>query len=290
MLDTEAAAPLTDAGLLVAVPLPSQGRLLGVVLVGAERTDAPYTQEDLDLLTTLGEQAAGAIASVQLSERLAQARAFEAFSRLSSFMVHDLKNSIAALSLLTQNARQHFDNAQFRRDALRTLERTVGRMQKLLQRLSSRQAAAELQFERVELGDLARATAESILTGSRVRLTLELERVPAVQGDAEALQRVVQNLITNAVEAMEGEGEITLRVLRQDGMVACAVTDTGCGMPEDFVRTSLFVPFQTTKKGGWGIGLYQAREIMLAHGGRLEVSSEEGRGTTVTLLLPGEAA
>jgi signal transduction histidine kinase len=95
-------------------------------------------------------------------------------------------------------------------------------------------------------------------------------------------------LITNAVEAMEGEGTITLSTSRQDGMVACAVADTGCGMSEAFIRNSLFVPFQTTKKGGWGIGLYQAREIVTSHGGRIEIASLEGRGTTVTLLLPEE--
>jgi signal transduction histidine kinase len=87
---------------------------------------------------------------------------------------------------------------------------------------------------------------------------------------------------------MEGEGTITLRVQREDGMVACTVTDTGCGMSQEFIRTSLFVPFQTTKKGGWGIGLYQAREIMTAHGARIDVSSQEGRGTTITLLFPEE--
>jgi signal transduction histidine kinase len=87
---------------------------------------------------------------------------------------------------------------------------------------------------------------------------------------------------------MDGEGTITIRVCRQDDMVTCAITDTGCGMSEKFIRTSLFVPFQTTKKGGWGIGLYQAREIMAAHAGRIDVSSLEGRGTTVTLVFPEE--
>jgi signal transduction histidine kinase len=282
------AQALAAAGMAVAVPLLFQGRLLGVLLVGAERTEAPYTQEDLDLLTTLGEQGASAIATAQLSERLAQARAFEAFSRLTSFVVHDLKNSISALSLLTQNAREHFDDPEFRRDALKTLGRTVERMQRLVRRLSSRQAAEELQLDAVELGPLAQDTAESLLRGSRVRLALELEPVPPVRADADAVQRVIQNLITNAVEAMDGEGAVTVRVFRQDGMVGCAVSDTGCGMSEEFIRTSLFVPFHTTKKGGWGIGLYQARETMAAHGGRIEVESQEGRGTTVTLLFPVE--
>ncbi len=281
---------LLAAGLLVAVPLRTQGRLVGVLLVGAEQTDTPYTQEDLDLLTTLGEQAASATATVQLSERLAQARAFEGFNRLSSFIIHDLKNSVSALSMLTQNARQHFDDPQFRVDALKTLTRTVERMQKLVGRLSTRQAAGDLEFESVPLDELARDTVASIPTGSRLQIVLDLERVPSVRGDTDAIQRVLQNLITNAAEAMDGEGTITLRVTSRDGTVACAVTDTGCGMSEEFIRNSLFVPFQTTKKGGWGIGLYQARETVASHGGRIEVSSQEGRGTTVTLFLPEEQA
>ncbi len=282
------AEALLAAGLVLAVPLRTQGRLVGILLVGAEQTGAAYTQEDLDLLTTLGEQAASATATVQLSERLAQARAFDAFNRLSSFIIHDLKNSVSALSMLTQNARKHFDEPEFRVAALGTLTRTVERMQKLVGRLSTRQAAGELEFESVPLDELVRDTAGSMSMGPALHLVLSVDSVPSVRGDGDALQRVIHNLITNAVEATDGEGTITIRVCRQDGMVACAVTDTGCGMSEEFVRTSLFVPFQTTKKGGWGVGLYQAREIVTAHAGRIEVSSQEGRGTTVTLLFPEE--
>jgi len=282
------AEALLAGGLVLATPLRSQERLVGVLLVGAERTGAPYTQEDLDLLTTLGEQAASAIATVQLSERLAQSRAFEGFSRLSSFIIHDLKNSVSALSMLTQNARQRFDEPEFRVDALKTLTRTVERMQKLIGRLSSRQAAAELEFESVPLAELVRDTVVSIPRGPALNLELALDDEPSVKGDTDAIQRVIQNLIGNAAEAMDGEGTITLHVRRQDGMVACAVEDTGCGMSEEFIRHSLFVPFQTTKKGGWGIGLYQAREVMTAHAGRIEVTSLEGRGTTITLLFPEE--
>src|SRR5207247_2500307 len=267
-LGHERATALLGAGLVVAGPLRTHGRLVGVLLVGAEQTDAPYAQEDLDLLTTLGEQAASATATVQLSERLAQSRAFEGFNRLSSFIIHDLKNSVSALSMLTQHARQHFDDPTFRVDALQTLTRTVERMQKLVGRLSARQAASELEFEGVPLDELVRDTVASIPLNPRLRLVLNLNPAPSVHGDTDAIQRVLQNLITNAVEAMEGEGTITLSTSRQDGMVACAVADTGCGMSEAFIRNSLFVPFQTTKKGGWGIGLYQAREIVTSHGAR----------------------
>jgi hypothetical protein len=190
--------------------------------------------------------------------------------------------------MLAQNARQRFDEPAFRVDALKTLTRTAERMQKLVGRLSSRQVATEFEFESVPLDELVRDTVASHPLGPALRLQLALEPAPSVRGDTDAIQRVIQNLITNAAESMDGDGTVTLRVWKQDDMVACAVTDTGCGMSEEFIRTSLFVPFQTTKKGGWGIGLYQAREIMTAHAGRIEVSSLEGRGTTLTLLFPEE--
>ena len=282
------AGQILAAGLIVAVPLCTHGRLVGVLLVGAERTEASYTEEDLDLLTTLGEQAASATATVQLSERLAQARAFEGFNRLSSFIIHDLKNSVSALSMLTQNARKRFDEPDFRVDALKTLTRTVERMQKLVGRLSSRQSATEFEFDSVPLDELVRDTVTSLPLGPKLRLELILDPTPSVRADTDAIQRVIQNLITNAAEAMDGDGTITIEVRAQDKQVSCAVTDSGCGMSREFIRTSLFVPFQTTKKGGWGIGLYQAREIMTAHAGRIDVWSVEGRGTTVTLIFPEE--
>jgi len=133
-----------------------------------------------------------------------------------------------------------------------------------------------------------RDTVASLPLGPKLRLELALDPAPSVRADTDAIQRVIQNLITNAAEAMEGEGTITVSVGARDEQVTCAVIDTGCGMSQEFIRTSLFVPFQTTKKGGWGIGLYQAREIMTAHAGRIDVSSLEGRGTTVTLVFPEE--
>jgi signal transduction histidine kinase len=190
--------------------------------------------------------------------------------------------------MLTQNARKRFDEPDFRVDALKTLTRTVERMQKLVGRLSSRQSATEFEFDSVPLDELVRDTVTSLPLGPKLRLELILDPTPSVRADTDAIQRVIQNLITNAAEAMDGDGTIAIEVRAQDKQVSCAVTDSGCGMSREFIRTSLFVPFQTTKKGGWGIGLYQAREIMTAHAGRIDVWSVEGRGTTVTLVFPEE--
>ncbi len=283
-IEPRLARVFTDGSVLV--PLRWRDELTGLLLVGPERTGAAYTPEDLEFLATVGEQAAGVILTARLSEHLAQSREFDAFHRLTSFVIHDLKNSISALSLLSENALRHFDDPEFQRDALKTLSKTVDRMKSLMGRLSSAPDAAALRFEPVDLAGLVLEAAVPIVKSERISLVKELAPLPPVRADADALLRVVQNLVTNAVQAIDGKGTVTLRTFEQDGAAVIAVTDTGCGMSEEFIRKSLFAPFRSTKKGGWGIGLYQARGIVEAHGGAVEVASKEGSGTTMSIRLP----
>ncbi len=280
----EGLTPFADVA--VVVPLSWQGRLLGLMLLGPERTGAAFTAEDLEFLATVSEQAAGTIVTTGLSERLARSREFEAFHRLTSFVIHDVKNAVAALSMLTRNALDNFDDPEFQRDAIKTLSKTVDRMKELLGRLSSAPDVRRFQLVDLDVGALAVETATPLVDGQRITLVCDLEQVPRVLGDPEALGRVLQNLVANAVEATDGEGQITVRTAMRGGLIACSVADTGCGIPAEFMQQSLFVPFRTTKKNGWGIGLYQANEIVTAHHGRIEVQSEEGKGTTFTMLLP----
>jgi putative PEP-CTERM system histidine kinase len=269
----------------MAVPLRWGGELVGFMLIGPERAANPYSREDLEFFMTVGEQAAGVIVTARLSETLAQAREFEAFHRLTSFVIHDLKNAVSALSMLSQNALQHFDDPEFQKDALRTLSRTVDRMKALLARLAAAPDAARLRSEPVDLSALA-LEATRPLDGGRVSLVKEFAPVAAVPGDGEALLRVIQNLVTNAIEAVRGSGTVTVRSYEDGGQVVCEVTDTGIGMSPDFIQKSLFAPFRSTKTGGWGIGLYQAKGIVDAHGGTIEVTSREGAGSTFRLRLP----
>ena len=279
-----AAAVLGDAA--VAVPLRWRGALTGIMLIGPEQTGAPYAAEDLEFLATVGEQAAGAIATARLSESLAQSREFEAFHRLTSFVIHDLKNSISALSMLSQNALEHFDDPEFRRDALKTLARTVDRMKALLTRLAARREASARDFQPVDLATLALEALFPVAGHRTVNLVKDLGPVPPVAGDPEALLRVIQNLVTNAVQALDGGGTVTVRTYEERAWAVLSVADTGCGMTEEFIRKSLFVPFCSTKRGGWGIGLSQAKGIVESHGGTLEVASQEGEGTTFWMRLP----
>jgi two-component sensor histidine kinase len=187
--------------------------------------------------------------------------------------------------MLSQNALQHFDDPEFQKDALRTLSRTVDRMKALLARLSAAPDAGRMRSEPVDLSALL-LEATRPLDGGRVSLVKEFAPVTAVPGDDEALLRVIQNLVTNAMEAVRGSGTVTVRSYEENGQVVCEVTDTGCGMSPEFIQKSLFAPFKSTKSGGWGIGLYQAKGIVLAHGGSIEVTSREGTGSTFRLRLP----
>jgi signal transduction histidine kinase len=188
--------------------------------------------------------------------------------------------------MLSQNALEHFEDPEFQRDAIETLSSTVDHMKALLARLTSAPESSDLRFQPVDLASLALEATRHI-TGNRVTLVKDLAAVRPVQGDPDAILRVMQNLVTNATEALErGGGMVTVRTGEENGWAVLSVGDTGPGMSDDFIHTSLFAPFRSTKRGGWGIGLYQAKYLVEAHGGRIEVSSKEGDGTTFVVKLP----
>jgi putative PEP-CTERM system histidine kinase len=269
----------------IVVPLRWRARLAGILILGPERTGALYTEEDREFLVTVAEQAAGAITTARLSESLAQAREFEAFTRITSFILHDLKNSVSALSMLSENAVKHLDDPEFRRDALSTLARTVERMTALMGRLTTSGADA-LHLAPVDVAAIAAEAARPLRNGNRVSLVQDLSAVPPVLGDADALLKVFQNVIANAAQSIDGDGVVTVRAYSESGRVVASVSDTGCGMSEEFIRRSLFSPFRSSKKGGWGIGLFQAKGIVEAHGGVIDVASKPGAGTTFSVRLP----
>jgi putative PEP-CTERM system histidine kinase len=215
-----------------------------------------------------------------------QSREFEAFHRLTSFVIHDLKNSISALSLLSDNALRHFNDPEFQRDAVKTVARTTDRMKALLARLASAPEAGGLRRESVDLVALVMEATAPLLRNDRVEIVHEVSALPPLPGDPEALLRVIQNLVGNAAQSIDARGVVTVRTYEAEGRAILEVADTGCGMSEEFIRKSLFSPFRTTKKGGWGIGLYQTKGLVEAHGGTIEVASKEGAGTTFRVSLP----
>ncbi|MEA3213071.1 MAG: hypothetical protein QOE70_6128 [Chthoniobacter sp.] len=269
----------------LAVTLRAGQHILGVVVLGDRVYRMPYTLEEFELLRCLADQLAATLLNLRLGQDLAFAREMETFQTMSAFFVHDLKNSASSLNLMLQNLPQHFDNPEFREDALRGLERTTAHINGLIARLSSFRGQLELNIGRVNLNDLILEAIAQM--GPRpVAITQDLQLAEPVRLDREQIKSVVINLMTNAHEATPPGGRISIRTEKRDGQAILTLTDDGCGMAADFLRKSLFRPFQTTKKKGIGIGMFQSRMIVEAHQGRIQVSSEPGQGSTFRVLLP----
>jgi putative PEP-CTERM system histidine kinase len=276
-----------DAWLVV--PLPHRGQVLGFVVLSRSRAMRRLNWEDYDLLKTAAYQAAGFVAQHQADAELAEARQFEAFSRLTTFVVHDLKNIIAQLSLLTANADRHKGNPEFMEDALDTVRNSVEKMQSLLEQLRSGGGAASGGQRRicVELCALARRAVAERARGRPVPSCECPGSEVWIVGDPERLTHVLGHLVSNALEAVTAEGRVAVEVARRGGEAVVTVEDNGIGMDAEFIRDRLFRPFDSTKgRKGMGIGVYQSRETVVAQGGRLEVDSRPGQGSRFRLLFP----
>jgi putative PEP-CTERM system histidine kinase len=227
--------------------------------------------------------------------REAEARQFESFFRLSAMLTHDLKNSIEALSLIVGNMERHFQNEQFRLDAMKSLTSATDKLRALVARLSrpvtslSGEHKLPRQVDVVPiLNRVIKATAEPAATQHTIDVKLPAQLLAVV--DVERIEEVFENLILNALESMtQKRGVLTIVAEKNaNGKATVSVTDTGCGISQNFIQESLFRPFRTTKKAGVGLGLYTCREVVTACGGSMEVESTQDVGTTFRVVLPSE--
>jgi putative PEP-CTERM system histidine kinase len=276
---------IREAQVRYCVPLSAGQRLLGVITINDRVTKESFSTEDLDLLKTIADQAAASILNLKVSERIKQAKEMEAIQTMSSFFVHDLKNLASKLSMTMQNLPIHFDNQEFRNDAVRTIGDTVKRINEMCNHLTILRQRIELNPAEANLNELIVSTLAS-LNGWRASFRKNLNPLPRLLVDAGQIQKVVTNLILNANEAVGDDGEIRVTTEQRDRWAVFSVSDSGCGMSKEFIEKSLFHPFKTTKKQGMGIGLFHSKMIVEAHQGRIEVESEEGRGSTFRVFLP----
>lgn len=266
------------------VPLLHFDRLVGAVVLARPPHARRLDWEDFDLLRVVGQQLASYLAEHAGQEALAEAGRFDDFHRRIAFVMHDIKNLASQLSLLARNAERHADNPEFRADMLVTLRSSSEKLQTLLSRLSRYNATATQQLEEVELGETARRVAAQFVAPHAV-VTIETEEC-RVRANREALEQVLVHLVQNAVDASELGSQIFIRLSADAFHGIVEVVDSGHGMSPDFVRNRLFKPFVSSKPGGFGIGAYEARELVRAMKGRLDVESHEGLGTRFTIRLP----
>lgn len=270
-------------GLWLVLPLLTESDLLGFMVL-AEPLDASLTWEDLDLLKTVGRQVASYLDRHEAAEMLAESRQFDAFNKLTAFIMHDLKNLIAQQALVVKNAAKHRDNPEFFKDAIHTIDNSVDRMNNLLRKLQQSEPAELRSLE------LHKVLMEAVKKCKEHRPSpaLRMETTDIwVNADNDRLIMTLTHVIKNAQDATEDEGFVDIMLAREGAEAVITVEDNGTGMEEEFVRSQLFRPFVTTKSGrGMGIGAYQTKEFISSLGGSISVESAPGEGTTFIIRIP----
>ena len=268
----------------VAVPLVHFNRLTGLMLLARPRMNRTLDWEDLDMLRVVGRQVASYLAEARSQESLSEAQRFDEFNRRMAFIMHDIKNLVSQLSLLARNAKRHAENPEFRADMIETLQDSADKMNGLLERLSQHNKARQEEPKPVKVRELM----QSIIEKKRILHNMQTTQIDdlTVMADPVRVDQILGHLIQNAIDASTEDKPIFINARRRDLCVAIEVRDEGTGMSSEFIRSQLFKPFASSKKGGFGIGAYEARELARSMNGRLEVESKEGAGSRFTLILP----
>jgi putative PEP-CTERM system histidine kinase len=267
-------------------PLVFHDRLLGMVVLARPAVMHALNWEDYDLLRIVGRQSAAHLAQLDAAQALSQAKQFEVCNRLSAYVMHDLKNLIAQLSLVVSNAARHKNNPRFMEDAIQTVENSVNKMNLLLAHLRSGPDAGQ-QRAAVDVCDVLDDVIETMSAGSpQPQLDCQATGL-YVQAEQNRLAAVIGHLVRNAQDATPDQGMVIVRLFKQNEQAVIEVQDTGEGIDEAFVRDGLFKPFVSTKgKSGMGIGVYETREFIRSLGGEVEVISRVNQGTTFRVRIP----
>lgn len=267
------------------VPLFHHDQLLGILMLGRPRVPRNLNWEDYDLLKTVGQQCASYLAEQESARALADAKQFDEFNKRFAFVLHDIKNLVSQLSLMVKNAEKHKNNPAFQEDMLQTVSESVEKMNNLLVRLheGGRQAAASATLDLSAF--LGQIVENNTKAGGRLRFDRDVKGIVVVT-DEERLGSVMAHVIDNALDALDDDGQVEIRLGTSGHEAVIEVEDNGCGMSQEFIRDELFKPFRTSKGAGYGIGAFESREYVRENGGRMDVQSKLGEGTIVTIRLP----
>ncbi len=271
----------------LAVAMMVENRLIGFIAVGRENPGTPYGRDDIDLLAAIASQSSAALMSARFAQELAVNKEVNAFNRMSAYVLHDLKNAAGNLSLILQNAPNHMESEEFRADMIETISQTLGRIDKVMSRLGALPSKEEISRETVPVGDMIGILLSKLDPRLEdLTVTTSVEPGLEVRTNRDMIERILENLIINATEAVAGQGMITIQAGRDDGAVFISIEDNGSGMTEEFVRERLFKPFQTTKRSGTGLGLWQVKSVADQLGIGIEVVNRPAQGVKFTIRIP----
>lgn len=268
------------------VPLHGVESLEGFIILADPLIERSINWEDRDLLKTAAKQITSYLTILMTSEQLAEAKQFEVFTRLSAYMVHDLKNIAAELELTAINSKKHNEDPEFVKDAFETVENAADDIKRLLAQLRNRRVKSEKKVQ----ADLAEIVTEAVASKKHFQPAPQFE-APAgsykVYLEKHRFINVLAHLIDNAQQATTRDGEIKVTLSTEKNMHIIGIKDDGHGMDDDFMQNRLFKPFDTTKgNAGMGIGMYESREFIRQQGGDINVQSNLGKGTIIALQVP----
>lgn len=277
-----------DSTLLV-LPLINDERLIGFLTISADLQQAEdFNWEDLDLLRMVLKQVANFVGNQMLASELVVTRQFDAYNQFTTFVMHDLKNLIAQQALVVENAGRFSDNPEFVADAIKTIENSVEKMNRLILRINETNPAhlKQSQPQPISLIDALNSAIDKCSAKEPKPVLHPGDKTLLVDADIDNLVMAFTHLLTNAQEACAQDGKIDIYLKRINGSIECKIIDNGVGMDQEFIDRRLFKPFDSTKKNkGMGIGAYQCRQIISNIGGAISVNSKRGEGSCFTVIL-----
>lgn len=266
------------------------------MLTGPTERPRARTEDELDrvrrsIVELMEKEARAERTAEERRVELEQRAGLAEVGELAAEMAHELKRPLANVRTAMGLLEQEYELDPSGRELLEAVEDQLDRLSSTMRDLFSLARPAELAEDRVDLRDVL-DSALSQLAGVEGTEGVEVRReyasdTPRVRGDARRLEQAVVNLLTNAVEAIEEDGALTVRsAATEDGRAVVEVADTGSGIPPEEVG-EVTRPFYSTKPMGTGLGLPLVARIVAAHQGRLDIDSAPGAGTTVRITLPG---
>ncbi|MDY6973046.1 MAG: XrtA/PEP-CTERM system histidine kinase PrsK [Thermodesulfobacteriota bacterium] len=280
---------LADLNLVLISPLFIGDQLVGLIGLGPEFTGGRYGHDDFDLLTALGTQAASALLSSRMAEKLAHAREQRAWDRLSAFVLHDVKNAATMLSLVRGNAPDHIQDHEFQQDMLEAVDDALGRMAKVQERLTMLKGEVTPVWQDLDLGRFLTESCRHLKKKlGAMDIAINCPAKIRAHTDPEPLTRILENLFLNALEAGGDGTAIRISISRDEdqGQAVIKITDDGPGIPENLLPDALFEPFKTTKPTGSGIGLWQARRLVTSLKGTIHAENMPEGGARFVVRLP----
>lgn len=268
-----------------AVPVFIGRAFYGMFVFNHAKGDKSLNWEDRDLLFAISKQLGNFISLHEANDKLAESKQFDAFNRMSAFLVHDLKNVLGQLALINANAKKHRDNPAFIDDVFETVDSAANRLDKMLSQLRNKQSGQS--FEQETDVDLLLTKMMLQVNIRQPKVTYEGKPDTVISIDHDSLSSVLHHLVQNAQEATEDDGWVKVTLMELDHNIEIVIQDNGKGMSKEFIKNRLFKPFDTTKgNAGMGIGVYEAKQFVENNAGSISVKSRPGEGTEFILNLP----